>query len=295
MGFDIFAFPFEQIGKGLRMLSLSGAVGNIIAIVLYVLLSMLPFGIYVYMRIRKKEKKIDLILPLLSCFLFEMIYLMVNPGLIPEMISGTGMGIWGGTFYSILSGYLILRVVVGMKKDRGSLQKSLRIVLYCVMILLVGSVVVEIVLNLPAAIKAVSEANTAVGDPFSGYAGPGLSMTYIFLVLKSVIAAFPNALCAIIIFFCAQVLGVLLEEGYCETASVLLKKVTGLCKKALVLVLVMSMGFNLLQLFFSSQLYQINLEINIPIFAVLFLLSVHMMASYIEENQKLKEDNELFI
>lgn len=295
MGFDIFAFPFEQIGKGLRMLSLSGAVGNIIAIVLYVLLSMLPFGIYVYMRIRKKEKKIDWILPLLSCFLFEMIYLMVNPGLIPEMISGTGMGIWGGTFYSILSGYLILRVIVGMKKDRVSLQKSLRVVLYCIMILLAGSVVVEIIINLPATIKAVNEANTAVGDPFSGYAGPGLFMTYIVLVLKSFITALPNALCAIIIFFCVQVLGVLLEEGYCEKASVLLKKVTDLCKKALVLVLVLSMGFNLLQLFLSNQLYQINLEISIPLFAVLFLLSVHMMTSYIEENQKLKEDNELFI
>lgn len=295
MEFDIFAFPFEQIGKCLRVLSLSGTVGNIIAIVLYILASMIPFGIYVCMRIREKEKKIDLILPLLSWFLFEMLYFMVNPGLMPEVIAGAGMGLWGGTFYSILIGYLILRVIIGMKKDMVSLQKSLRIILYSVMILLMWSVVAEIVLNLPAAIEKVKMTNTAVGDPFSVYSGPGLFITYVFLTLKSLIAALPNGLCAVIVFFCVQALNVLLEESYCEKAVVLVKKVASLCKKSLVLVVVTSMGFNIMQLFFSSQLYQINLEINIPIFAVLFLLTIHMMASYIEENQKLKEDNELFI
>ena len=34
----LIAFPFEQIGAGLRVLSLSGAVGNVVAILLYMLL-----------------------------------------------------------------------------------------------------------------------------------------------------------------------------------------------------------------------------------------------------------------
>ena len=36
------AFPFAQIGLGLRWLSLSGAVGNGLAIGLYVLLGLIP-------------------------------------------------------------------------------------------------------------------------------------------------------------------------------------------------------------------------------------------------------------
>lgn len=295
MGFDIFAFPFEQVGKGLRVLSLSGMIGNVIAIVLYIFVSIIPFGIYLYMRIRKKEKKIDLLLPLLSCFLFEMLYFMINPGLMPEVLAGTGKGLWGGTFYSFLVGYLILRVTIGVKKDIVSLQKSLRIVLYSIMILFAWSVLAEVFLSLPASIEAVKRMNTAVGDPFSGYSGPGLLMTYVFLILKSLITALPNGLCAVIVFFCIKTLNVLLEERYCEKADEFVKKVASLCKKSLVLVLVASMGFNFMQLLFSSQLYHINLEINIPIFTILFLLTIHMMASYIEENRKLKEDNELFI
>ena len=38
----LIAFPFEQIGAGLRVLSLSGAVGNVVAILLYMLLGLTP-------------------------------------------------------------------------------------------------------------------------------------------------------------------------------------------------------------------------------------------------------------
>ena len=38
----LIAFPFEQIGAGLRVLSLSGAVGNVVAIILYMLLGLIP-------------------------------------------------------------------------------------------------------------------------------------------------------------------------------------------------------------------------------------------------------------
>ncbi len=295
MGFDILAFPFEQIGMFLRQLSLSGVFGNFVAILLYIFICMVPFGIYVYMRIKKKEKKIDLLLPMLSLFLFEMIYFMINPGLMPEMIAGTGKGLWGGTFYSVLVGYFILRVITSVKKDIISLQKSLRVVLYSIMVLLVWSVVAELFLNLPAALETVKQANTAINNPVFGLEGPPLFVTYVFLTVQSIIAALPNGLSAIIVFFCIQTLSALLEDSYSEKAVALVKKVASLCKKSLVLVLVTGMGFNLAQLMLVSQLYQINLEINIPIFTVLFLLTVHMLANYIEENQKLKEDNELFI
>jgi hypothetical protein len=62
-----------------------------------------------------------------------------------------------------------------------------------------------------------------------------------------------------------------------------------------VVVVVASMGINVAQILFSSLLFNINIELNIPIMAVLFLLVIHVMARFIEENQKLKADNELFI
>ena len=48
----LIAFPFEQIGAGLRVLSLSGAVGNVIAIILYMLLGLIPAGIWGFLHWR---------------------------------------------------------------------------------------------------------------------------------------------------------------------------------------------------------------------------------------------------
>ena len=52
---QIMYLPFELIGKGLRVLSLSSAIGNVIAIIIYVAISMIP-AIYVS-SIREKEEE----------------------------------------------------------------------------------------------------------------------------------------------------------------------------------------------------------------------------------------------
>ena len=51
---QIMYLPFELIGKGLRVLSLSSAIGNVIAIIIYAAISMIP-AIYVIYQ-RKKEE-----------------------------------------------------------------------------------------------------------------------------------------------------------------------------------------------------------------------------------------------
>lgn len=74
-------FPLEQIGWGLRQLSLSGAMGNIIAIIIYFLIGFIPCGVYWYLRKNGKLYKIDAMLPLLSVLLWIVLYYMINPGL----------------------------------------------------------------------------------------------------------------------------------------------------------------------------------------------------------------------
>ena len=53
--------------------------------------------------------------------------------------------------------------------------------------------------------------------------------------------------------------------------------------------------FNLLQLFFQKQLYQINYVVQVPVFSIVFVLAVLLFARYIKEMQELKEENDLFI
>ena len=66
----IVAFPFEQLGEGLRALSLSGGAGNAAAILFYVLLSLIPAGIWLILKKKQKAMPIDFTLFLLSVLLF---------------------------------------------------------------------------------------------------------------------------------------------------------------------------------------------------------------------------------
>ena len=285
MEFNILNFPWEQIGWGLRQLSLSGDVGNIFAIILFWLIGTLPCDVWFLLKKKGKALSIDWMLAGLSVVLLLVLYYMINPGLLPVAVIGSKM-LLGSAFYSVLVGYLVLRVISGNRyADVVVLQRGLRMVLYAVMILFVWSVVAELFLCLPSAIQTLMEKNTA----------SALTWTYVFLTLQSVVKALPNALGAMAVFFCIRVLDELLREAYSKQAQVLIKRIIGFCKKSLIVVVVSGMSLNLLQIMFASKLYQVNLVVNIPIFSILFFLVIHLLARYIEENQRWKMENELFI
>ena len=72
------AFPFEQIGMGLRMLSLIGKLGNSFALTLYTAFCFLPLLFLLMARNKRKLYKEDALLGLLSAALFVSLYLMIN-------------------------------------------------------------------------------------------------------------------------------------------------------------------------------------------------------------------------
>lgn len=294
MEFSILTFPFEQIGWGLRQLSLSSAIGNIFAIIIYLMVGAIPCGIFFMLKKKGIHCKMDYMLWLLSVLLLVVLYYMINPGLLSTSMLGSGKTLLAGTFYSIVVGYLVLRVIMAKKgTDLEGLQKALRLVLILVMLLFAWAVVAECALNLPAAIQKVQEGNSVSNDFF--FEAPNLTMTYVFLVLQCVVNALPNGLSAVGVFFCIKALDELLQNSYSEKAVVLVKRIAIFCKKSLIAVVVSGMVFNLAQMIFSSQLYQMNISVNIPLFAILFMLVIHVMARYIEENHRLQEDNNLFI
>ena len=294
MEVSIFSFPFKQIGWGLRQLSLSGSLGNFFAIVLYLLIGCIPVVVYVSLRKKGKHRTIDHILLAMPVLLLGVLYYMINPGLLPMMLIGIGEALLGGTFYSIVIGYLVLRMLLQEQRaELNDLQKSLRWVLILVMFLLAASVVVEIFVNLPTAIWNVQQGNTTNDPNYHGVVD--LKMTYLCLGLSSVVNALPNALGAVGIRFCVQALDEMIVDTYSEKAVSLVKKIAVFGRKALIIVVSASMICNLFQMLCSSQLYQMHISIRIPLFGIAFLLAMHVFARYIEENQKLKEDNSLFI
>ena len=295
MDFNLLSFPLEQIGWGLRQLSLSGAIGNVCAIIIYLLVSFIPCGVFWILKKKGKYQKTDYLLLALSIMLLFVLYYMINPGLLPASMLGSGKVLLGGTFYSLLVAYLVFRIVIQNKtEDLQALQKGLRTVLYIVLVLFAWSAIAECFIHLPLAIKNLQEGNSVAGDSFF-YGVPDLTSTYVFLVLQSVVSVLPNGISVVVVYFCTKVLEELLLDLYSSKAILLVKKVTVLCRKSLLVIVAASVLLNIAQLLFADLLYQIHITVNIPIFAILFLLVIHVMARYIEENQKLKQDNDLFI
>ena len=78
---QIMYLPFELIGKGLRFLSLSSAIGNVIAIIIYAAISMIPAIYIIYQRKRGRTQKEDILLVVFTGLLFYSLYMFINPGL----------------------------------------------------------------------------------------------------------------------------------------------------------------------------------------------------------------------
>ncbi len=87
--FDILSFPFKIISDILKSLSLSSKLGNVIALILFTLISFLPVLIYLVRKLRKKEKIcfIDVLFTLIiSALIGISLYYHINPSLIKSQI-----------------------------------------------------------------------------------------------------------------------------------------------------------------------------------------------------------------
>lgn len=270
------AFPFEQIGGLLRILSLSGVVGNIIAILLYVGICLVPSMVYLQLYKKKKAGKVDLLLPVLSLVLLLVIYYMINPGLFIVTVPGSSKMMLGMLFYSVFFGYLILRILDKcMKSNAEWLEKSLRILLFFVVMVFVYNIIVECFGKL----FPVEEWN----------------VSFVFNSLRSVVDALPLVLDIVIIFGGIQLLDAMKKDRYSEEAIFSAEKLAKICIHSLVITILSGIALNALQVVFRNQLNDVNLVINIPLLSILFTLAVLILAKYIRETQKMKEELDMFI
>ena len=270
------AFPFEQIGGLLRILSLSGVVGNIIAILLYVGICLVPSMVYLQLYKKKKAGKVDLLLPVLSLVLLLVIYYMINPGLFIVTVPGSSKMMLGMLFYSVFFGYLILRILDKcMKSNAEWLEKRLRILLFFVVMVFVYNIIVECLGKL----FPVEEWN----------------VSFVFNSLRSVVDALPLVLDIVIIFGGIQLLDAMKKDRYSEEAIFSAEKLAKICIHSLVITILSGIALNALQVVFRNQLNDVNLVINIPLLSILFTLAVLILAKYIRETQKMKEELDMFI
>ncbi len=289
----LIAFPFEQIGILLRILSLSGFLGNAISIVLYLAICLIPAFVLLLLRKRRTLYAEDTLLAILSAVLFVVIYLMINSGLLDTRIAGSealsiGKALLGGIAYSILIGYILLRILRQIyAADTYRLQKYLVVLLYIVNILLVYvafGAQFGILLDSFDSLRAGNIGNEQ-----------NLGISYIFLVLEYLINMLPYLLVILVVFHGQELLGELSIDRYSEPSVTAAEKLSRICGLALIITVISNISFNLLQLVFFKKLLVVNGSVQIPLLSITFVLAAFLLAQYIRENKQLKDDNDMFI
>lgn len=289
------AFPFEQIGLGLRMLSLSGSGGNAAAIILYVLISLIPCLIWLGLKKKKVAQSIDFLLPGLSVLFFVVNYYMINPGLFFTGVPGVK---WmpGCVFYSVLSGYLIIRAVLYCRKaEPEKLYAGLQGLLWFLNVIFVYIVFGRCLGDFLETVGTVQTgSNEFYADELLSET-EGMGLTWIFLGLHYAVNVLPYLFDIGIVFLSVRMLGALKTDRYSDESVALSGKLAGFCGRALVITVGSEVIFNLLQLVFHNSLYKVDIVINVPVTSVVFVLAALLFARYVQEDQKLKQYNDLFI
>ena len=285
------AFPFEQIALGLRALSLSGAGGNIAAIIIYVVICLLPTALALP-GLRKGFKGEDILIPFFSIALFPALFYMINPAL---LTGSYGMGfapmtvaLLGGGCWCVIISWLLLKLVRRSgESDRSGIEKYLRI---CI-------IVMAFVFTAVAFSGGVSGFVTALEKLREGNTGGMVNTapTVAFLVLQAIVAALPYALDAIVAVKGAELLSAMAMDRYSAETVAKAEKLASFSVFALKLTVVASLVFNLLQLILIKRLLVVAVEVVLPLGSLAFMLAALLLSRFLRENKELKDDNDLFI
>ena len=291
----IMSFPFGLIGGGLRALSLSGSIGNVVAIFLYVGISLLPAGVLLLHARQKKLHWEECLVLALSPLLFVVLYEMINPGTIPLGPSELGMmgenvrkAMLGCVVYSVLVGYLVLRALrLFFSAGKEKLQSYVSLLLGLLNVILIYLVFGGCLQKFLQTVESTKAANQGTED--------GLTLTYVFLFLQMLVDALPYVLDIMIVFACQQMLQQLQKNAYCEETMEAAENLTKVCGISLKVTILSILVFNLLQLLCAKKLRVINGFVNIPILSIVLVLAALLVAKLVTEGKRLKDDNDMFI
>jgi len=223
---------------------------------------------------------------------------MINPGLV-SISSFASFGqtalkvLYGSIAYSIICGYLILRLLRHI--SAGRTDKLIRYM--SVMLCLLSVLFVYIIFgtgfgNMLDSFTSLRSGN--VGNENQ------LRISYVFLVIQFIADSLPYALNIIIIFAALRLLREMHINRFSTEAVTAAKRISKLCITAIVTTILANIFVNLLpvvflQILFAGSLQVLNTSIQIPIFSIIFVIAMLLLTRLITENKQLKDDNNMFI
>lgn len=283
----LLSFPFAQIGAGLAKLSLSGTVGNVCAWVIYLALGLSPLLVLLRKPVTTSSRVVAVGG---SAVLLYVLYHMINPYAHP-MLTATAVGtaMYKAQFGALVYVLLVCLLVLWWLKrlhclDAAGLYRSLIRLLQVFSVLLVvgafGGCTSEILSNL----TELAQKNTDSAN---------LMPTKVILVLGSLVSALPLLLNTVTAMLAID----LLRGLSADSAQIvpLAHRLGKWCAAALGVTMIALAVFHVVQILLLAQLRSISSTVDLPIVSMVFVLVCLVLARLIEENRRLKDEQDLFI
>lgn len=318
---DVLVFPYGQIGSILRWLSFGGAVGNIAAWILFVLISLIPAAVWAVLKQRKAAAGVDAFLPVCSLLLFFILYMAVNPALLFDLTGvSTGVAtasILLASFALVMDSIVILYLVLRMmhcwrKQENGKLIRNLKYFFCLLGFVLVIMIFAQAPSSLLGAVENVKEGNTGLmaevsadfnagydsafhTGAFSGDGHASFGQTWFLLILKMFVDYLPAAAELILSILAVDLLESMEKDMYSEETV----KKAGLLARVCSISLIGILGFlvccNVLNLLLLPGSLQTSLLANIPLSYIGFSMILLLISRNLSSGRELKQDYDLFI
>lgn len=286
----LFSFPFSQIGEVLRWLSLASPLGNLVAILLYGAIGLCPLLVLLWRGLKKRAGIEDSLLVVTCALLFFMLYVLINPALIRQYFVDLHLGkaVMGGAIYSVLIGYLVLRLL-----RRLSCSESTEMLNWLQLFLaLIAAMQVAVVFYLGAAsvISTIQEVKGVNTDPHVS-----LAATNVLIVIRYVLQQIPAVLSIRLLLLAMELAAAMKKEKFGREAVEAAARLGGVCKLTVAVIVVTTIAANLMQLALSKSLLNVSFAVNLPLSTLVLTLILLVLAQYLDDTRKLSQDNQLII
>ncbi|MBP5492695.1 MAG: hypothetical protein J6Y08_07610 [Clostridiales bacterium] len=282
ISFDVATVPFAQIASGIKLLSHKGAIGSGAAMAILACISFLPI-VYAFTNMGGKKSIPEMIsLVFLGVMLGAGFYLMINPvKYLPEVFRNNPYIMHQAVSILLWSVILLCLACTATRllssKDTRGLVRG-----FSALMVFLGILAVALgAFSLGALVKESSSESTSGIESF--VMGFKLLKTVVPYILETIIAVLLFRLS--LIFMSKEQSGLKESASYVRRISCILLEVT----------LLLTVGYNLLQIVCMKNMSNIRIVTEIPVLSCAFVVVSVLVCNLLTENKKLKDDNDLFV
>lgn len=287
-------FLFKPLAIGLRKLSFLGSIANIFAWVIFILVCSIPIIILIVKIIKKKFAVEDSLLIVISLIMAPALYYMININtmvsqmIIPMEENESLYCILGAMIYSVIAGYVLIKVVRKFAKaNKNQLKGYFNNVLFVVNAILVLASF-GIYLN-----ELVKKLDTYPDNILGMY--ENLTITKAFLIMEYAMDVIIYLIVIGIIILVQGLIEKIDLDSISEEVVKRAKLISKFCVGTIVIHGILNILYNGLQFVFIKKLFAVKGVVSVPIVIVLVMLIIMLFTQFILDAKSIKEENDMFI